>query len=144
MVILIDYILKMIKNLIHKYIKIIRYIFAGGLATFSNLAILFVLVHYFKIWYLTSAMISFCVAVIISYLLQKFFVFQNYERKDIHKQFLNFFVYNIVMLGFNTLLMYFFVDILIIWYLLAQAMSAIIGAFINYMYFNKIVFKNNI
>jgi putative flippase GtrA len=144
MVILNDSILKMIKNFIYKYIKIVRYIFAGGLATFSNLMILFVLVHYFKLWYLTSAIISFCVAVIISYLLQKFFVFKNYMVKDIHKQFLNFFVYNIIMLGFNTLLMYFFVEILIIWYLLAQAISAIIGAFINYIYFNKIVFKNNI
>ncbi len=134
----------MINNFIHKYIKIIRYIFAGGLATFSNLVILFVLVHYLKIWYLTSAVISFCIAVVISYLLQKYFVFQDYDKKDIHKQFINFFVYNIIMLGFNTLLMYFFVDILIIWYLLAQVMSAIIGAFINYIYFNKIVFKNNI
>ena len=134
----------MINNFVNKYIKIIRYIFAGSLATFSNLAILFILVHYFKIWYLISAIISFCMAVIISYLLQKFFVFQNYERKNMHKQFLNFFIYNTIMLGFNTLLMYFFVEILIIWYLLAQAISAIIGAFINYIYFNKIVFKNNI
>lgn len=133
--------LKMIKNLIQKYSQIIRYIFAGCVATGSNLAILFVCVHYFRLWYLTSAAISFCCAVVISYLLQKFFVFRNYERDNMHKQFLNFFIYNIVMLGVNTLLMYFFVDIIRFWYLLAQAISAIIIACMNYIYFNKIVFK---
>jgi putative flippase GtrA len=131
----------MIRNLIRKYSQIIRYIIAGCVATGSNLAILFVLVHYFKLWYLTGAIISFCCAVVISYLLQKFFVFKNYERSGMHKQFLHFLIYNIVMLGFNTLLMYFFVDIIKVWYLLAQALSAIIIACMNYIYFNKIVFK---
>lgn len=130
-------------NFFYKYIKIVKYILAGGFATFSNLLILFVLVSYLNIWYLISSMVSFCAAVVISYLLQKFFVFQDYRKKEIYRQFLNFFIYNLIMLVFNTLLMYFFVDILNIWYLLAQATAAIIGAFMNYIYFNKIIFKNN-
>ncbi len=125
-----------------KHIQIIRYIFAGGFATASNLAILFIGVHYFKLWYLTSAVISFFSAAIISYLLQKFFVFKNYSTEDMHKQFLNFFIFNLVMLGLNTLLIYTFVDILGIWYLLAQVFSSAIGACINYIYFNKVIFKN--
>jgi putative flippase GtrA len=90
---------------------------------------------------LAGAIISFCCAVVISYLLQKFFVFKNYEKSGMNKQFLHFLVYNIVMLGFNTLLMYFFVDIIKLWYLFAQALTAIIIACMNYIYFNKIVFK---
>jgi len=129
------------KNLINKYIQIIKYIIAGSIATLSNLGVLFVCVNYFKLWYLTSAIISFCVAVIVGYLLHKFFVFKNYEKKGMYKQFLNFLSYNIVMLSFNTLLMYFFVDIISIWYLLSQAISALIIACMNYIYFNKIVFK---
>ena len=125
-----------------KYIQIVRYILAGGIATVSNLVILFVGVHYFHLWYLTSAIISFCLAVIISYLLQKFFVFRNYSANNIHTQFLNFFIFNIVMLGLNILLMYVFVDIISLWYLLAQAISSAITACINYIYFNKVIFKN--
>jgi len=131
----------MIRNLIQKYSQIIRYIFAGCVATGANLAILFILVHYLKLWYLTSAVISFSLAVVISYSLQKFFVFKNYEKENIPTQFFHFLIYNIVMLGFNTLLMYFFVDIIKVWYLLAQAFCAIIIACMNYIYFNKIVFK---
>jgi len=125
-----------------KYIQIIRYILAGGIATAFNLVILFICVHYFHLWYLTSAIISFCLAVIISYLLQKFFVFRNYYTNNIRTQFLNFFIFNLVMLGLNTLLMYIFVDIISLWYLLAQALSSAITACINYIYFNKVIFKN--
>ena len=46
------------------------------------------------------------------------------------------------MLGLNTLLMYVFVDIISLWYLLAQAISSAITAYINYIYFNKVIFKN--
>jgi len=132
-----------VKDIIFKYIRIIRYIFAGSIATGSNLAILFICVHFFNLWYLTSAIISFCSAVIISYLLQKFFVFKNYSRENMHKQFAIFFIFNLFMLGINTLLMYTFVDIIGLWYLFAQALAAIIGACVNYIYFNKIIFKKD-
>lgn len=125
-----------------RYVQIIRYIFAGGFATASNITILFICVNYFKLWYLAGAIISFCCAVIISYLLQKFFVFKNYSRQNIRKQFSNFFIFNLIMLGVNTLLIYTFVDIIGIWYLWAQALSSAIGACINYIYFNKVIFKN--
>ena len=69
--------------------KILKYVFAGCVATLSNLVILFLLVNFFNIWYLISASISFCCAVIISYLLQKYFVFKNNTKKDIYKQFLH-------------------------------------------------------
>lgn len=131
----------MINNFLSKYGQIIRYLFAGGIATLSNLLVLFVCVNYFKFWYLSSTIISFCIAVIISYSLQKFFVFKDNGKENINKQFLHFFTYQFVMLGVNTLLMYLFVDIINIWYLLAQVISALIIAFANYIYFNKIIFK---
>ena len=129
------------KKLVLKNIRIIKYVFAGSLATASNLLILFISVHYLKLWYLISSIIAFCFGVSISYILQKFFTFKNYELENIHKQFLNFFIFALIMLVFNTLLMYVFVDIIKIWYLLAQAVSSILIAFINYTYFNKVIFK---
>ena len=129
------------KKLVFKNIQIIKYIFSGGLVTASNLLILFISVHYLKLWYLISSVIAFCFGVSISYILQKIFTFKNYELENIHKQFLNFFIFALIMLVFNTLLMYVFVDIIKIWYLLAQAVSSILIAFINYTYFNKVIFK---
>ena len=123
-----------------KYIQIIRYILAGGIAVISNLAILFICVHYFKLWYLAGAIVAFCFAVMVSYLLQKFFVFRNYSRENMRTQFLNFFIFNLVMLNVNTLLMYIFVDLVGLYYLLAQALASAIGACVNYFYFSKVLF----
>jgi len=125
-----------------KYTQIIRYILAGGLATASNLVILFIGVHYFQLWYLTSAIIAFCCAVVISYTLQKFWTFKNYSLQNMRKQFLNFFIFALAMLGLNTLLMYVFVDIMDFYYLGAQFFISLFIACINYIYFNKIIFNN--
>jgi len=128
--------------MIIKYTRIFRYIIAGSIATAANLEFLFVGVHYLKMWYLTAAVISFCLAVIISYLLQKFFVFKNYSKAERQKQFYMFLVFAIIMLEVNTLLMYIFVAIIGIWYMLAQAIAAILIAFMKYN-FNKIIFQVN-
>jgi putative flippase GtrA len=125
-----------------KHIQIIRYILAGGFATASNLAVLFISVYYFQIWYLTSAIIAFCCAVVISYLLQKFWTFKNYSTQDMHKQFLTFFIFALAMLILNTLLMYVFVELIGFYYLLAQAFISLLIACINYIYFNKVIFNN--
>lgn len=129
-------------SMIIKYARIFRYIIAGSIATIANLEFLFVGVHYLKVWYLTAAVISFCLAVIISYLLQKFFVFKNYSKIEIQKQFSMFLIFAIIMLGINTLLMYVFVRIIGIWYMLAQVIVAILIAFMKYN-FNKIIFQVN-
>jgi putative flippase GtrA len=132
------YSLIMIKNN-----KIIRYIFSGIIASLSNFVILYFLVQKLNLWYLTSSIISFCCGIIISYCLQKFFTFKNYSIQNIHLQFSVFFIYNLCMLGLNTLLMYFFVDIIGIWYLFSQIVITIGTAFINYFFFNKIMFNKN-
>lgn len=125
-----------------KYFKIFRYLIAGSIATGTNLGVLFFCVHYLNLWYIWGTIISFCASVIVSYLLQKFWTFQNYTTTKIPTQFLHFFLFAGGMLGLNTLLMYFFVDFLGLWYLLAQALAALLIACINYLYFNKVIFKN--
>ena len=122
--------------------KIIRYVFSGVVASFSNWVILYILVQKFNFWYLTSAIISFCCGIIVSYLLQKFFTFKNYSTNGMPRQFSIFVIYNLIMLGLNTLLMYLLVDIFGFWYLFSQIAITIGTAFVNYFVFNKILFKN--
>ena len=123
--------------------KIIRYIFSGGLTVFFNLAILYILTELFHLWYLMSAIISFCCGIIMSYLMQKFFTFKDKSTKDLHFQFSIFFLYNIIMLGVNTLFMYVFVDIMGFWYLFSQIVITMSTAVINYLFFSKILFNTS-
>ena len=113
------------------------------MAVVVNIAILYILTDIFHLWYLASAVISFCCGIVASYLLQKFFTFKESSTKNLHIQFSFFVLYNIVMLGLNTLLMYVFVDIFGFWYLFSQIFITICTAFINYLFFSRIMFKNN-
>ncbi len=124
--------------------KILRFIFSGGIAFISHISILFVLVHYFNLWYLVSTMIAFTFAVTVSYSLQKFFTFQNYSTKNMHRQFLSFLFFALCMLGLNTLLMYIFVDIIGFWYISSQIVINIFTAFFSYIIYNKVIFSKKV
>lgn len=121
--------------------KIIRYVFSGGIVSTSVFLLLFILVNKIHLWYLLASAISFCFGIILSFYLQKFFTFRDKSTEKINSQFVVFVIFNLAMLGINTLLMYLFVDIFGFWYMYSQISITIITAFINYMTFNKIIFK---
>lgn len=121
--------------------RVIRYIFSGGVAVFSNLSVLFVLTEYCHLWYLFSAVIAFCCGVVVSYFLQKFFTFKDRARRNVLKQFTSFFLYSLSMLGLNTLLMYLFVDLIGLQYLCSQILISLGIAFINYSFFREVIFN---
>ncbi|MEI7688596.1 MAG: GtrA family protein [Candidatus Nomurabacteria bacterium] len=125
---------------IFKENKIVRYIFSGGVAVFANLTILFVLTKYLHMFYLISAIIAFCFGVLVSYSLHKFWTFKNYLIGNMSSQFYIFFIYSILILCLNTILMYLSVDIFGLWYIFSQVIITIITSFINYLYFSRTIF----
>lgn len=122
--------------------KIVRYIISGSITSLSVFLLLYSLVQVLSIWYLTASAISFCFGIIVSFTMQKFFTFKNYSIKRIHLQFSFFIIFNIFMLGLNTLFMYIFVDIFNFWYLSSQIFITMLTAFVNYITFNKLIFRD--
>lgn len=123
--------------------KIIRYVFSGVVTSLSVFVLLYLLVQVLNIWYLLASVISFCFGVIVSFSFQKFFTFKDHKTKGLHRQFSFFFLLNLCMLGVNTLLMYIFVDLFGFWYLSSQICITIFTACINYISFNRLIFKDN-
>jgi len=123
--------------------KIIRYIFSGSITSLSVFLLLYSLVQILNIWYLTASIVSFYFGIIVSFIMQKFFTFRNHSIKRIHLQFSFFIIFNIFMLGLNTLLMYAFVDLLGFWYLSSQVCITAFAACINYKTFGNLIFKDN-
>lgn len=123
--------------------KIIRYIISGGVTSASVFLLLFILVHKLHVWYLVASIISFSIGIILSFSLQKFFTFRDNSKEKINSQFAIFAVFNLVMLGVNTLLMYLFVDVFGFWYMYSQISITIITAFVNYLIFNRFIFRFN-
>lgn len=131
-----------LKNIILKY-SFLRYLLSGTFITILNLLFLFILVQILSIWYLFASIISFCFGIITSYLVHKFFTFRDKNAKNIPIQFTLFLIFNLIMLGLNTILMYFWVDFLNLYYLLAQIITTLLIAFMNYLVFKRFLFKNS-
>lgn len=121
--------------------KVLRFIFSGGTSFFVHISILYLLVNYFNLWYLSSTMIAFCFAVLVNFSLQKFFTFKDYSKKDMHFKFLKFFIFAFIMLCMNTLLMFLFVGILGFWYIFGQIFVNLCTAIVSFFFFNSFLFK---
>ena len=61
------------------YNKIAKYLIAGGIATVVDLGLLYFFTDKLNIWDLYSAIISFVLALGVSFIFQKFWVFRDYS-----------------------------------------------------------------
>ncbi len=121
--------------------KILRYLVSGTIAAAINLSILFLLVHFLHVHYLIASVASFSTALIGSFLMQKFWTFQNSATKGVHFQLARYILVTVTInLGINTGLMYLFVSVLGVWYLLAQVFAGIILAVFSYFVYQHFVF----
>lgn len=91
-------------------------------------------------WYLLSAVISFSTAVLVSFMLQKFFTFNDYSKSSIDRQATFYLGFQILNLGLNTLFMYIGVDLLRIQYILVQILIASVMAISNFFIYKHFVF----
>jgi len=124
-----------------KWSKLVRYVFSGGLAAFTNILLLFILTDIVHMWYLISSILSFLVAFIVSFVLQKFFTFQDHTTNGLHGQA---FVYLIVTgtnLLINTGLIYMFVEFAHIHYIPAQILTSILIAIESYVIYGMFIFN---
>ena len=120
--------------------RIVRFLFSGGMAVLTNVGLLFLLVHVFGIYYLSSSIIAFTVAIFVSFTLQKFFTFNDRNRSKIRQQATFYFGFQIFNLGVNTLFMYIEVDLLHIQYIVAQMLIVIVMTIYNFFIYKHLMF----
>ena len=135
--------IEQIKSLILKYAQIIKYIISGGTAAFVDILFLYVFTDIFHWWYLASAVVAFLIAFGFSFTMQKYWTFKDRVTENVHVQVSIFLGVSIANLAWNTLLMYFFVDIVHIWYIASQVLAGGIVALTSYFIYKKYIFKQN-
>ena len=123
---------------------VFRYIISGGTSAFVDLFFLYVLNSVLNFYYLTSAIIAFCIAFCVSFVLQKFWTFKNHSTEDVHKQVFIYLGTSLFGLSFNTLLMYLFVDYFGIFVILSQIFAGIIVACFTFFISRKVFKHKNI
>ena len=104
--------------------KIFRYLLSGGTAFGVDFFFLYFFTELVGLHYLLSVVIAFLIAVVVSFILQKFWTFQNNSKSDLHRQAVLYITAAIINTGLNTLLVYIFVEYANLHYLLGQFLSA--------------------
>ncbi len=118
-----------------------RYVAAGLTGAGTQIGLLYIFTDLVKIWYIYSSIIAFIVAIIVSFLLQKFWTFKDRTTQQIHHQAIKYLATAITGLIVNTVLMYLFVDLIGIWYILAQIIIGAIIMVFNFLMYKFVVFK---
>lgn len=121
--------------------RLLRYLMSGTMAAASNLAVLFILVHFGRIYYLYASIAAFIASVAVSFTLQKFWTFQDMFIHDVQEQFVRYSAVVLANLALNTVLMYFFVEKAGLWYLFAQVLTTGIVAIVGYVAYKRFVFR---
>ena len=115
------------------YLQFFRYIFVGGTAFVVDFFFLYFFSDICGIYSLISAILSFIISVLVNYLMSTKWVFNqdNIENKVL--EFNLFIIISTIGLGFTEVLLYFFTDILGLYYLVSKIISAIIVLFWNFL-----------
>ena len=132
--------IKFILNIIKKNIQFFKYCVGGGIAFIVDFSLLYIFTEYAGFWYLWSATLSFAVAALVNYLIQRFWTFKSKEKRAV-RQFLLFMAVQIVGLFINNTTMYSLVEYLGLWYIFSKAVAAIIVLIWNFWASKMFVFN---
>ncbi len=121
--------------------KILRYLFSGGTAAVTDLTLLYIFTDVFGIWYILSSVLAFLVAFAVSFILQKFFTFQDHAMDGVRGQALVYLLVTSFNLGLNTALVFAFVHYAGFHYLFAQILASIIIAVESFVVYGLFIFK---
>lgn len=125
------------------HVRIARYLISGGIATALNLLLLYLGTDGLGLHYLLSSIISFSIATVASFLLQKFWTFKNASLTQTPAEFSLYLVLTLFNLVLNSALMFLFVSMLNVWYLFAQIITAAFIAIESYLFYKFAVFRSS-
>jgi dolichol-phosphate mannosyltransferase len=118
------------KNVIKEFFK---FCVVGGIGTLINISILYLLTEKIKVYYIISAIFSFVIAMSSNFLLNKIWTFKEGVKSGIRKKYFQFFLVSLSALFVNLLFLYFFTEILGIYYLISQILAIGLALIINFL-----------
>lgn len=119
----------------------LKSVFSGGITAVADFAFLFLFREVLGLDKLLAVNISFAFAIIVNFLLQKFWTFSNKDLRVAHKQFLKFLGIAVVNFLINSTIMFIFVSMLGVWYIAAQVLVMAGLAIMNFTLYRIFVFK---
>ena len=118
--------------------EIMRFCLVGGASFLVDYGLLYICTEWLGIYYFYSAGISFCVSVLFNYWLCITYVFVEAGRQT-KSQAVLFIGASLVGLGINQVCMWYFVEIVGIYYMLAKIFATAIVTVWNYIMKRRVV-----
>ncbi len=126
-----------------KYAVIFKYAVVGCIGTAIDLGTLYVFVDLLHLHLLFSTAMSFVLAVINNFILNKYWTFRNMSR-NIRKQFIKFLIVSVIGLLLTEICMAFFVYRLKLWYMLSKLITSGLVLMWNFIANKYWTFKDRI
>lgn len=120
-----------------------RFFVSGITSTLVVLGLLYALTEWAGWWYVTSAICAFAIAIVVSFLLQKFWTFGDHGLGKVKQQFSIYIGLNLINLLLNTTGLYLVVEYMHVWYVLAEVIVAGIVAVWSYVIMRFAIFKGS-
>lgn len=120
--------------------QFIKYAVVGLLATGLDFLFLYSLVEFLHLFYLLAAFFSMTVIIWISFSLNKYWTFQNREKKYFH-QFLKYAVSHVISLVIALAVLAILVQFFGLWYIYAKLFATIAAAITNFLIVKSFIFK---
>jgi putative flippase GtrA len=114
-------------------VQIIRYFISGGIAAVVDFGLLYLLTEFFGLYYLWSAVISFSVGLLITYLFSITWIFNQRRISNRWIELLIFSVIGVVGLLLTYLFMQYFTEVINLHYMLSKVLTTIIVFFWNFL-----------
>ena len=135
-----DFIEKLLGRKISKgFLQFFRYLICGGIATLTDISILFVLTHVVHINYLIAAACAFLTGMVVNYSLNIVLVFKS--SGEIKKEFPLFALIGIGGLTWTEIIMWLLVDKLNLYVMIAKGVAIILVLQWNFFMRKKFVFS---
>lgn len=119
--------------------KFIKYFVVGLTGTSLDFLILYLLVEYGHIYYLLAAIISVSIVLWLSFTLNKYWTFRNFEKKYF-QQFVKYIIAHALAMTVNLVLLVFLVEIIHLWYIHGKIIATIVSATTNFLLTRRFVF----
>lgn len=123
------------------YTTVFRFIVSGSLSVIVALSLLYAFTEWAKLWYVLSASIAFACSTAVSFVLQKFWTFDDRHTARVSSQVTAFIVLNLINLALNAVGIYVVVEWLHIGYITAEILVAGTIAFWSFFIMRSVIFK---
>lgn len=112
--------------------QILKYIVAGGIAAVTNVGVLYILVTYAHLHYLSAEAIAFLLAFIVNFSLQKIWTFELRGLASMYRQMAGYLMLSLANMVCNLTILYLLVSKVGIWYPLAEALTIALLAGVSF------------